>query len=272
MSAVRSPDERRHALRFRDEFRDFWRFIFRPRLGPRLPSNRLGSGWRVDWTAGTRLERLLQWAVCLWLLNMVLFGPLAAMAAGAGGAEHRLDIHDIPWLHAIIWAPIVEELVFRYGLRRPAQLFWFWPVAVVCVVLGPIWYAQVLLLLAFLAMALGPAARGRSLQWGPNQGVVRKLLFGAAWPWSWRKGYIRYFGWWFWGSTLIFAGVHLYNFSLHKVPYFIWPFLVVPQCFTGLVLGWLRVRHGIGASILLHAIFNSGPLLVIFFILSLLSS
>src|SRR5690625_576735 len=121
-------------------------------------------------------------------------------------------------------------------------------------------------------MALGPAARGRSLQWDPNQVVVRKLLFGAAWPWSWRKGYIRYFGWWFWGSTLIFAGVHLYNFSLHKVPYFIWPFLAVPQCFTGPALGWLRVRHGIGASSLLHATFNSGPLRVIFFILRLLSS
>lgn len=271
MSSV-VPSKRGHQpSRFRDELRDFWRFIRQPRLGPRLPSGRLGSGWWIDWVAGTQIKRLLQWAVCLWLFNMVIFGPLAAAAAGAGGAEHRLDIHKIPWLHAIIWAPIVEELVFRYGLRRPAQLLWVWPIAVICVFVGPVWYAQVLLLLTFLFMTLGPAARGRPLQWhSSSSGAWRKLLLGAAWPWSWRKRYSRYFGAWFWGSTVLFAGMHLYNFKLSQVPYYIWPFLVVPQCFTGLVLGWLRVRHGIGASILLHALFNSGPLLVIFLILNLL--
>lgn len=258
------------SLRFRDEFRDFWRFILRPRLGPRLPAARLGKGWSVDWTAGVSFKRLLQWAAILWLLNMVIFGPLAMAVATAGGAEHRLDINNIPWLHAVIWAPIVEELVFRYGLRRPAQLLWFWPIAVICLILGPVWYAQVLLLGAFLLIALGPAAKGRALFWSEQKSVFHALIFGAAWPWSWRKRYSRYFGWLFWGSTIIFAAVHLYNFSLHQVPYFLWAFLVLPQCFTGLALGWLRVRYGIGASIMLHAIFNSGPLVAIFFIISLL--
>ena len=38
---------------------------------------------------------------------------------------------------------------------------------------------------------------------------------------------------------------------------------------TGLVLAWLRVRRGIGASIVLHAIFNGGPVLLIIGLLKL---
>jgi membrane protease YdiL (CAAX protease family) len=45
------------------------------------------------------------------------------------------------------------------------------------------------------------------------------------------------------------------------------PLLVLPQWVTGLVLGWMRVRRGIGASIMLHAMFNGGPLLLIGLIL-----
>jgi membrane protease YdiL (CAAX protease family) len=61
--------------------------------------------------------------------------------------------------------------------------------------------------------------------------------------------------------------MHLYNFNLHHTPLWLLPLLVLPQWLTGLVLGWLRVKRGIGASILLHAIFNGGPLLVVLLIL-----
>src|SRR5690625_6816845 len=74
---------------FRSELRDFLCFVWRPRLAPRLPARRLGKGWRVDWTVLPRGKRLVQWAIILWLFNAFLFGPLAAMAAGAGGADRK---------------------------------------------------------------------------------------------------------------------------------------------------------------------------------------
>ena len=38
---------------------------------------------------------------------------------------------------------------------------------------------------------------------------------------------------------------------------------MLPQWLTGLALGWMRVRRGIGAAIALHAVFNAGPIVLI---------
>ncbi|MCY1464048.1 hypothetical protein D9M71_820230 [compost metagenome] len=42
---------------------------------------------------------------------------------------------------------------------------------------------------------------------------------------------------------------------------------MLPQWLTGLVLGWIRVRRGIGAAILLHSVFNAGPILMIWLVM-----
>lgn len=44
---------------------------------------------------------------------------------------------------------------------------------------------------------------------------------------------------------------------------------MLPQWLTGLVLGWMRVRRGIAASIALHALFNAGPMVMIWLLLKL---
>src|SRR5690554_5747527 len=111
-------------LRFRDELRDFMRFIVRPTLGPRTAPRRLGTQVGADWLSGLELGRLLKWALFLWAINLIFLGPIAVAAATAGGAQHRLNIHAIPWMQALLWAPIVEELVFRYGLRRIGHALW----------------------------------------------------------------------------------------------------------------------------------------------------
>ena len=64
-------------------------------------------------------------------------------------------------------------------------------------------------------------------------------------------------------ATLTFAAVHLSNFVFSKTPYWLLPLLVLPQWLTGLALGWMRVRRGIGAAIALHAVFNAGPIVLI---------
>ena len=194
----------------------------------------------------------MQWALLLWAINLAFLGPIAVYAAMKGGAVHRLDIHDLPWLQALLWAPIVEELVFRYGLRRPGQALWMVPACVAVLFTGPTW-AGLLLLIGALVLCWGPFLRP-----GPRP---RPL------PWRWRRRYLRWFPFVFHVSSLLFAAVHLNNFSLHQTPVWLMPLLVLPQWLTGLVLAWQRVQRGIGASMLLHGLFNGGPLLLVWIVL-----
>jgi len=238
---------------FRDEWRDFLRFARRPRVAPRLPGRQPGSGWWEDWFPALSVGRLLQWALALWAINLVFLGPIALAAAGAGGAQHRLDISNIPWLQALLWAPVVEELVFRYGLRQPARALWLVPAAACALVSGPQWHT-VALVGAILLVCWLPCLRPPPSQRPPL-------------PWAWRATYLRWFPWVTHLACLAFAAVHLNNFNLNQTPVWLMPLLVLPQWLTGLVLAWLRVRRGIGASMLLHGLFNGGPLLLVWIIL-----
>lgn len=239
--------------RFRDELADFAGFIVRPRFGPRLPGRTAGDGWREDWFPALSVGRLVQWALFLWAVNLLFLGPLAVYAATAGGAQYRLNMANIPWLHALLWAPVVEELVFRYGLRHSVQALWVVPAALCALLVGPHWASSILV----AAILLG--CWWHRLGW--RKPMVRVL------PWRYRLGYRRWFPLVFHLSSLLFAAVHLNNFSFHQTPYWLMPLLVLPQWLTGMVLGWERVKRGIGASMLLHGIFNAGPLLLIWLVL-----
>jgi hypothetical protein len=241
-------------LRFRDEVRDFFRFVRHPRLAPRMPGRPTVNGGPADWFPSVSVGRLLKWACLLWAVNLVFLGPIAVSAAGAGGAQHRFDLQNIPWLQALLWAPVVEELVFRYGLRHIGQALWLVPAAVVALVAGPNWATITLVGLLVLLCWLPYMKKSGS---GP----------GPALPWHYREVYVRSFPWVFHAVSLSFAAVHLNNFSLNQMPYWLMPLLVLPQWLTGLVLGWLRVKRGIGASMLLHGLFNGGPLLVVWLVL-----
>lgn len=238
---------------FEHELQNFLAFVWRPRLGPRLARRSVDESWRQDWLGALPWRRLFQWALTLWLLNLLVLGPLALSAASAAEAQHRLDINNIPWLHALLWAPLVEELVFRYGLRQPVKAFWLVPLALPAMLMGPRWSSG-LLVAAGILLCWWLHGR-RPIAWRPS--------------WRWHVAYRRWFPIFMHLSCLAFGAVHLHNFSMGAAPLWLLPLMVAPQWLTGLVLAWLRVRRGIGASIALHAIFNGGPLLLIFIVLTL---
>lgn len=250
---------RQRRSRFRDEFRDFLRFVIRPTLGPRLAPRPTGGQIKADWLSGLKLGYLLKWALFLWGINLVFLGPIAVAAATAAGAEHRLNLQAIPWMQALLWAPIVEELVFRYSLRRIGQALWVVPVSVGIMLTGPT-MTSILILSAVLFVCWSPRY-GSSRLPSPQRSQGRS--------WSLRVRYRALFPWVFHAASLAFAGVHLHNFNLPQTAIWLLPLLVLPQWLTGLVLGWLRVRHGIGASMFLHGLFNGGPLLLVWLLLRL---
>jgi membrane protease YdiL (CAAX protease family) len=237
-------------LTFRREVAEFWRFLRRPTLR-RVPGRRVGGSVSSDWLPGLRdLRRVLAWAVLLWLVNVCALGPIAVLAADAGGAAHRLDPEHIPVLMAVLWAPFAEEMLFRYGLRRPLQALWVVPVMTVLVLRGPgDWFAAALASAGLLAV----------LGWSMRRGRAE----APRWRCGWRREYCRRYGVVFHLAALIFAAVHLHNFVFNGTAAWMLPLLVLPQWITGLVLGWLRSTRGIGASMALHAIYNGGPVLAI---------
>ena len=64
-------------------------------------------------------------------------------------------------------------------------------------------------------------------------------------------------------SVLAFAALHLHNFQFQQMAWWMMMVLVLPQWVTGQVLAWMRVERGIGTAMLLHALFNAGPLAVV---------
>lgn len=241
----------------RAEMADFARFVFHPTLKGRLPGRRTGSVGTADLWPGTPGGRVLFWAFMLWLINFFIFGPLALYAADTSGAVSRFNPEHLPIILGIFWAPITEELCFRGVLRRPQQLWWMVPSALAVIVIGPRWWTG-LALCGLYFLFLFPR------KWGG-------LFPRGVRAWVWRRRYIRTFPYWFHLVSLCFAMAHWVNFT-HKSLQELWllPLLVVPQWLTGLVLGWMRVKRGMGASMFLHGVFNAGPLLMAWGLVNLL--
>ena len=236
MSEQTLPQEWRACLRF-------LRFPRPCRLPGRSPAL---SGWACDWIAPIPTRRLFGWALTLWVINLLALGPFVLAVFEQSGATHRIDVGNLPWLQAIIWGPIVEELLFRYGLRRPVAAIWMVPLLALVLVFGLVWWASTILAAVVLLSCL----------------VAKSARRPSAAAYRWLRRYARIFPVVFHGVALAFAAVHLRNFVFEEIAGWMMIVLVAPQWVTGLVLGWVRVTRGVGASMLLHGVFNTGPLAV----------
>ncbi len=233
-------------VRWVDEWRDFLAFCLRPRLGYRCRQVSPQSAWLLDWLPNIGLGRLLAWAGILWAINIFIFGPIVMSVANQAGASHRVDPENLPWLLALVWAPLVEEILFRYGLRRPAMALWLIPLLVLALWQG-VGSAQSMMFVVAVLLIYQ---------------LTRQARVPSRYARPWLRLYRHWFGWVFHVSVAAFAVLHIYNFTLTSVAWWMYPLLVLPQWFTGLVLGWIRVNRGIGTAIILHALFNFGPLMV----------
>lgn len=72
-----------------------------------------------------------------------------------------------------------------------------------------------------------------------------------------RSYYHSGFPYFFYGMAILFAFVHITNFHLEMRILLLSPLIVLPQFIGGMFLGYVRVRLGIWWSVLLHAMHNS---------------
>ena len=122
------------------------------------------------------------------------------------------------FVFAVFLGPILEEFVFRFGLRYNK----FVPLVV--------WNY------------IKSANSDQSAEEAESRGRLK---------WN------RYFPALFYSSSLVFAFIHIFNFGLSGWAFIFTPILVLPQFITGFLCGYLRVKFNFAYSMLLH-IFNNG--------------
>ncbi len=179
-----------------------------------------------------------------FILMFFLSGLLAI--AGVEEMEHEvqklLDNPILLALMAVVFAPLVEEAVFRLPLRYstgnlllPLLLVLLFIPSLVSPILSGVLIGVILLLLLIFYFF--------------NQKKEQQLV---AWlNDSWKEKFPIVF----WFFTLAFAALHLTNFS-DVVPFYLVPILILPQFALGIIIGYIRVGWGFWYGVLFHAIHN----------------
>jgi hypothetical protein len=228
-------------------------FCLRPRLARYPYRQSKTSGWLQDWLPTFSVGRLFAWALALWVINLFILGPIVVSIVKDMGADSLLDPKKLPWLLAIVWAPIVEEILFRFGLRRPAQALWVLPLICLAIWHGLGWVQSIMIALTIL-LAMQSTRQVRHLS-------ARRFRL--------LRQYRHYFPWVMHLSLIGFAGLHLLNFKFTDINWLLLPLLVMPQWLAGLVMSWVRVTRSLADAICLHALYNFGPLLAAWVVISM---
>jgi hypothetical protein len=146
-----------------------------------------------------------------------------------------------------IAAPLIEEGIFRYQLRKRTLSIYFLAIALGAILSSNTAneYIKFVILLAFLILAISA-----QVYFGSLSKVKSHLL--------WQKLY----GWFFYLTAGVFAYVHLSNVKGLTVadPSFV--LYILAQFFVGLSLGYLRIKYGLVYAILFHAAYNGSLFLM----------
>ncbi len=179
---------------------------------------------------------------------MFVLITLASLAIAAGmelpkTALAEAEFTPIIILAVIVGAPVLEEVAFRSWLSgRPGHIF-----ALLLVGVGAFGFG--------LTNATAPLVGAGLLLAAFAGSFAALIIFRYRPPMRW---FAALFPGFFWLSTLAFALVHLANFDEGSLGILL-P-LVLPQLILGGLLGYIRVRVGLWAAILLHAAHNATAL------------
>ncbi|MFC0133501.1 hypothetical protein CR105_08040 [Massilia eurypsychrophila] len=214
---------------------DFARFIMRPHRARGAPSTRK-----------ERIKRIIFFTLA-WLFVSL---PLAALlnqleeAAGIGYKTPRLTEDVLAGVLVIgVLGPMIEELVYRAGLRMPVFCLILVPVVAVATVAPSMTGAAVS---SFTALALWTIAIGARRRAAASAGARMQMA----------KAFIHSYPKVFNLNCYLFAIAHAstYQFVGMQAPLIF--ILVFPLAIGAAVMGYLRIRDGLGSSILVHCLYN----------------
>ncbi|AIL32476.1 CPBP family glutamic-type intramembrane protease [Basilea psittacipulmonis] len=233
------------------ELCDFWEFLKNPRTAIKRPLRNTGL-FRLNMP----ISLLVKWLFFVLFVNIFIFAPVSFQAGERlVGSEYAMSpemFQDVTILfYAIFLAPLIEEMVFRYSLRAPKIIWWYFPLIFLCLFLTK---NKFILCLELILLT------------GALYFQEKKVNMARA------KFVYKHYGIIVFSVIYLFAMLHVFNFSFtnfttEKLPFL--TMIVLPQFFAGLVLSFIRIRSGIVASIVLHVLNNATATAMILFFLSM---
>ena len=185
---------------------------------------------------------LLLWGLCLAVAMLQI--PLEiGFEQFAPSIKYTLNTDTKFMLMAVFIAPVVEELAFRAGLRSARYTLFIGPALFVITRAGTVPLALTVTA-GFVLIAL--------LDWLYRRRLARPGLVMRR-----GRAFLRRYPLVVWTYAAAFAIIHVGNFDYSPQAAFLMPLMLLPQLFCGLVFSYLRVRHGLLHSMLLHAAYNA---------------
>lgn len=184
-------------------------------------------------------------AVYLSLFVVILLAPFAYLINSSqelfGIVESPLAGNGIAFLAAVFLAPLVEEVLFRAGLRCPVFSLGVTPVVTTIFLISS---GQGLLISAiFFAIVILLVSAHWSLFFGVLHTQFEEL-------------HSQKFRMVFWANCLYFACAHLNNFKLSGWNVMLFWLVIAPQFVFAIVFSYLRLRNGVKCAILSHMTIN----------------
>ena len=223
---------------------DLWLFLKNPKDQPAaLDSN--AYKWRI----------LLLLLVIDILLVLALMGPIQLIE---WLGWHVSDSHAVMetmrslpvWAYlllGVLIVPLIEELIFRYGLRFKSGYM-----ALLAVVAA--------IALGVLAFNLFPLEGAIGAWVILGMALMLYTLNGDAITHFWERVWDKVYGVYFYLVAFAFGLLHIVNFTgfdYASAAVLLIPILVAPQILGGLLLGYMRVKHGFRWGFYLHASHNA---------------
>ena len=200
---------------------------------------------RPDWDPAPTRRGMLRSLAALWMLGLagawaafILLNAIAKPAGFDSNIDEALDdlSAGAQLFLVVIFAPLIEETIYRLPLQRRLQL----PLIVLSGVITALFFLS----FWFVGLAVALVA----------------LLIWAVEPW--RSGLERWWAdhpaWPVWIFAWVFALTHLVNFEVDwsLAALLAVPFAVGPQLWLGLMFTIARIRYGFLAAVALHAAHN----------------
>jgi hypothetical protein len=212
----------------------FWQFLKYPRL------------LRISSTKKDLKNDLL----ALLLLNFLFYGLIIGIWYVLVSLKlireyESIDLFDMGFLVTLLLgavaAPVIEECIFRWQLRKIKLSIYF---VMVSLMFSMLWFTENDKVLFFGALSL--------LVFAILFHLVMSRLRGKRASIAWR----RYYVFLFYFTAIIFGLVHMSNTKDLTFAEPSFPLYVSSQIFGGLALGYIRLKYGLPYSMLFHSIFN----------------